>query len=423
MESATLDFVAYAKSLAQAILVELPTLRAQATDGPMRREALARIFRQAHSLKGMAQAAGQARAATLAHELETALANLKTGQYMFDDTTLAMLAERLDAISLSLQAGETPFVDLPATRPLTFSPKPARRQAIKLPAGLTNTLTEAEARHLREALGEGLSACSLTISLPLFSFDESLRALYATLADAGEVIATHPLEAEEATATIGFRLLVATRASHERLNALVEPYGPFTVEKIAPLLPARRLLQALAQAGGRAAEENGKLLTFVLEDGAVWLSGEVNEGLFAALLHLVRNAVGHGCEPPAERRAAGKPVEASILLRAQEENGQLLFSVSDDGRGIAPEYLAGAQRLDAETDDATPPGLIFRPGFSTSAEVTHLSGRGVGLDIVLQTVTALGGSLTVRSEVGRGTTFTLYLPLRDYPTFVPFRGS
>ena len=413
MESATLDFVAYAKSLAQAISVELHTLRAPATTGPTRREALARIFRQAHSLKGMAQAAGQERAATLAHELETALANLKTGQYILADATLDLLAERVDAISLSLQAGEMPFADLPANRPLTFRPKPTR-QAITLPAALTNTLTEAENRHLREALGEGLSACSLTISLPLFSFDESLRALHATLTDAGEVIATHPLEPEEATATIRFRLLVATRASHEQLNALVEPFGPFTMEKITPLLPARRLLQALAQAGGRAAEENGKLLTFVLEDGAVWLSGQVNEILFAALLHLVRNAVGHGCEPPAERRAAGKPVEASILLRAQEENGQLLFSVSDDGRGIAPEYLAAPQRPDANTDEATPPGLIFQPGFSTSAGVSRLSGRGLGLDIVLQTVTALSGNLTVKSEVGRGTTFTLYLPLERF---------
>jgi two-component system chemotaxis sensor kinase CheA len=143
------------------------------------------------------------------------------------------------------------------------------------------------------------------------------------------------------------------------------------------------------------------------------------EQLDEPLLHLVRNALDHGLEMPAERKAAGKPEEGIVTLSARHRGNQIIVEISDDGAGIDPEKL---RKKALEKSLATPEeletmdgkqvlDLIFRPGFSTAARVTDLSGRGVGMDVVRATIHKLSGSIEISSEPGRGTTFTLKLPL------------
>jgi two-component system chemotaxis sensor kinase CheA len=145
----------------------------------------------------------------------------------------------------------------------------------------------------------------------------------------------------------------------------------------------------------------------------------VIEQIRAPLTHLLRNAIDHGLEAPAEREQAGKPPEGTISLSATQQGDTLLIEVRDDGAGIDPETIRAlaVQRgvLSQEAADATNAAealrLIFRAGFSTRDEVTDLSGRGVGLDVVRDAVERLRGSVEVESVLGDGTRFTLQLPL------------
>lgn len=141
--------------------------------------------------------------------------------------------------------------------------------------------------------------------------------------------------------------------------------------------------------------------------------------LVEPLLHLVRNALDHGIEPPAARLAAGKPARATLAVRARQHGNALFVEVADDGRGLDRERIrqkAAAQGLVSESEAATLSEreldhLIFLPGFSTAAEVTEVSGRGVGMDAVKTRVQQLGGQVEVNSRNGRGACFTLRLPL------------
>ena len=135
------------------------------------------------------------------------------------------------------------------------------------------------------------------------------------------------------------------------------------------------------------------------------------------LVHLLTNAIIHGIEPPEERVALGKPAEAVIALRAVQRSDRVLLTVSDDGRGLDPERIlikARALGLAPASDNpsrAEVLALAFLPGLSTAERVSTLSGRGVGLDVVAGSIRSLGGQVAVTSEPGRGTTFTLRLPL------------
>jgi two-component system chemotaxis sensor kinase CheA len=147
---------------------------------------------------------------------------------------------------------------------------------------------------------------------------------------------------------------------------------------------------------------------------------EIDKGLIEKLadplMHLVRNAIDHGLEPAAERAALGKPAAGQVVVRARHEGGRVALSVSDDGGGldrdaiVAKARAAGIAVDDSAPDEAIWP-LIFRPGLSTAAAVTEVSGRGVGMDVVQRNVHALGGTIDIASIAGRGTTFTLRLPL------------
>jgi len=141
------------------------------------------------------------------------------------------------------------------------------------------------------------------------------------------------------------------------------------------------------------------------------------ERLADPLMHIVRNAIDHGIEPAAERIAAGKPAKASLRLNAMHESGSVLVEVMDDGRGMDRTRIlekAIAQGLttpEAELSDAEIYRFVFEPGFSTAEQVTELSGRGVGMDVVKRNIDALQGEVAIDTEPGRGTVVRIRLPL------------
>ena len=162
----------------------------------------------------------------------------------------------------------------------------------------------------------------------------------------------------------------------------------------------------------------GKRIRFDMEGEEIELDRSILDEIGDPLLHLIRNAADHGIESPERRGAAGKPAEGRILLSASRERNSVLLRVSDDGRGIDRAAILAKARRDGLADASVESlsddlllRVLARPGFSTAETVSGVSGRGVGVDVAMTRVRALGGTLEVRSEVGKGTTFAIRVPL------------
>ena len=184
------------------------------------------------------------------------------------------------------------------------------------------------------------------------------------------------------------------------------------------VLPLRHVFQRFPRLVRDLSEALGKPARLVSEGEATEADKLVVEGLYEPLLHILRNALDHGIEPPGERARLGKPEVATITLRAARDGDTVLVAVQDDGGGLdtarirhvaAERGIATAEVL-AALPDKEVEALIFEPGFSTAQAVTGVSGRGVGMDVVLANITRLGGQAAISSVPGQGTTVTLTLP-------------
>ncbi len=197
------------------------------------------------------------------------------------------------------------------------------------------------------------------------------------------------------------------------------------------LVPLRSAVEGLSRVVRDVSQEGDKRVALETQGTEVKLDRSIIDRLRDPLVHLVRNAVDHGIEPPGDREAAGKSPEGRITVRAERDRDRIEIAVSDDGRGIDPGEVREAAIdqgiLSAEEahdlDRTSLFGLLFRPGFTTTTEVTSVSGRGVGMDVVDRVVTDLDGEVTVESTPGEGTTVTLRLPVRVAVTEVLFVES
>jgi two-component system chemotaxis sensor kinase CheA len=181
--------------------------------------------------------------------------------------------------------------------------------------------------------------------------------------------------------------------------------------------PVRPIFQRMSRVVREVADMTGKSVRLVTEGEGCEVDKTVIERLADPLTHMIRNAIDHGLEKPEDRLAAGKPEQGIVRMTAAHRSGRVIIEVSDDGAGINRARVreiavkkglveANAQLSDSEIDD-----LIFHPGFSTASSISDVSGRGVGMDVVKRSIQALGGRISITSRPGRGTVFTLSLPL------------
>lgn len=185
------------------------------------------------------------------------------------------------------------------------------------------------------------------------------------------------------------------------------------------MLPVSEVLDRFPRLVRDVARKLGKRVSLVIEGEDTAADKNIIEVLGDPLLHIIRNALDHGIELPDDRIAAGKAPEATVLIRAFQESDQVIIEVKDDGRGIDPDKIRKAAvakgLIDAEQaermSDQQAVNLVFLPGFSTAAQVSDLSGRGVGMDVVVTTVERTGGTVSLTSVKGEGTTARLSLPL------------
>lgn len=263
---------------------------------------------------------------------------------------------------------------------------------------------------LEHSLTDGARLFQIDASFDVADFDREFQRLKETLCRTGEVLSTSPRMDAERPGKVNFRILYArkvadaqalpelaniaviaveemspaamTRESSNDITASLEPaFAKFSAELVnLPAIPVGSVLQQALQAGRAAALATGKDVEFEVRGS----DRELNEALCEPLIHLVRNAVDHGIE-----------TRGRVLIETVRHDDHITITVTDDGRGIDPSLLE----------------QIFKPGFSTAAEVSDISGRGVGLDAVKTSVESLGGSITVRSQPGHGSTFEINLPL------------
>ena len=183
------------------------------------------------------------------------------------------------------------------------------------------------------------------------------------------------------------------------------------------LVPIGEVFERMRFALREVARDAGKSVSLELQGQDTEIDKLVVDRMLEPLLHLVRNAVGHGIEAPDERRARGKPAEGRISLRARAEGDRIVLEVEDDGSGIDPERVAERARhvgLIAQSQELGPSDLLdvlCEPGFSTRASADMTSGRGVGMAVVRAAVRGLGGELSLHSAPGEGTRYVIELPL------------
>ena len=182
------------------------------------------------------------------------------------------------------------------------------------------------------------------------------------------------------------------------------------------MVPFERLVPRLRRIVRQIGRERNKEVTFQAFDAEGELDRNVLERMVPPLEHMLRNAVDHGIESAGEREAAGKPRKGKITLRLSREGGDIVLEIADDGRGVDVDKVRekaiqqGLMPEDANLSDQDIVQFIMAPGFSTAQTVTQISGRGVGMDVVDSEVKMLGGEISIDSQTGKGTTFTVRLP-------------
>jgi two-component system chemotaxis sensor kinase CheA len=181
--------------------------------------------------------------------------------------------------------------------------------------------------------------------------------------------------------------------------------------------PVKSVFQRMPRLVREVAEMTGKKVKLVTSGEDTEVDKTVVERLAEPITHMLRNAIDHGLESPEEREAAGKPAEGTVRMAALHRSGRIVIEIADDGKGINRSKVRGIAESrglitpDQVLSDEEVDNLIFLPGFSTADTVTDVSGRGVGMDVVRRSIQALGGRISISSVPGKGSTFTLSLPL------------
>ncbi|KQW73300.1 chemotaxis protein CheA [Phenylobacterium sp. Root77] len=181
--------------------------------------------------------------------------------------------------------------------------------------------------------------------------------------------------------------------------------------------PVKSVFQRMPRLVREVADMVGKRVKLVMEGEGTEVDKTVIERLTDPITHMLRNAIDHGLETPEGRAEAGKPAEGVVHMRALHRGGRIVIEIQDDGRGINRQRVRGIAvdkgliAEDAVLSDEEVDNLIFLPGFSTAETISDISGRGVGMDVVRRSIQALGGRISISSEPGKGSKFTMSLPL------------
>ncbi len=413
MDEMLREFVGESIDLLDEAAIDLVTWEQDPADGA----ALDRMFRAIHTIKGSSSFFELARITALAHATEAMLDALRARRGAPDPEDVAIVLDavaRLDQLvrDLGEQGCEPPGEDKDLLALLEDQMRgagaPRHRPAAPQPeapsAPDVDTATEAPPPAADTA---SRSASWRSVRVPLDLLDRLMNSVSDLILTRNCIFAQ--LHADDRQH--------AASPEVERFNAQL-----FAVRAMVAgmrMMPLRQIFTPLTRLVRQVAGELGKQVHFAGLGGDVEIDREVGEALRDPLVHLLRNAIDHGIEPPHERAAAGKPPAATIRVHARRANNRIVITIADDGRGVDVERVvqraverrvvtaAAAALMDADAQAA----LIFQPGLSTAAHTTTISGRGVGMDLVRANIERIGGSVTLANAPGAGLTVTIDVPM------------
>lgn len=366
-------------------------------EGGLDPETRSGLMRTLHTLKGNAGMLGLGAIRDYVHVLENVL---KAGPERWPATMLERVFEGAAALRRAIDAAATDDQE-PAFQALTN----ARHRLEELDSAAPS----AEEPAARAPESEPGATATDLLRVPFHKLDALLNEVGELLGET-DALAAALREARDVTP--------AVRSARERAEAL-RRRGDRLRETVMSLrlVPLGRVLGRFPALVRRVAREQGKEARLVVEGEGTEVDKSTADALAEPLLHLVRNAIDHGLEPPDVRERLGKPRHGTIHVRAWQEGDRIRLDVQDDGAGLALDAIraraeeAGIVEPDARLGDQEAIALIFRPGFSTRTEVSTVSGRGVGLDVVSRSIRALRGDVTVERVPAGGTRFRMELPL------------
>jgi two-component system chemotaxis sensor kinase CheA len=529
-DAARREFVSEAEEIIETLSGDVAGFETGLKAGAVKPAVVNKIFREVHSLKGLAGMLGFEKVSTLSHDLEDLLDRLRLGKIppshglvniLFE--SIELLTQLIASISRQGEEGEVDVVPLTSQIHTLAMQKAEAAEDVSLDwldldESTRKSFTEYEEHRLLENLRQQNAIYGVTVGFAFDVFDAELKKVMDALNEEGEVISTLPSSGEAEPGKIFFRLIFASNLPRDKVEALAAPFGggvqpllkrtfgpptppappppvpeagedlgaegvdlksisstvrvdiqkldavmnivgelvlsktallrlsrqaasehgatPLAFElvkaartldrKVAALqasiidvrmVPIGQIFNKLSRAARKISARNRKKIDLRFSGGDTELDKVMIEEITNPFLHLIRNAIDHGVESPEGRRAKGKPEEGVVELKAYQKGNSVVVEISDDGGGIRPERIReaavqqGIIAPDAELTFDECINLIFKPGFSSARMVSDISGRGVGLDVVKANIMRLKGSIQVHSEVGRGTTFEIVLPI------------
>jgi two-component system, chemotaxis family, sensor kinase CheA len=426
---------------------------------------LASIFRTVHTIKGNSGFFGFSKLGALAHSGEHLLGRLRDGKLSLDDHITGTLYSMVDAVRSILESIETTGTEgdqdyrelsqrlaaaseeiaagdrMPVERPeveeqagIPAAPQTERAAASvpappasgantpPPPAATATDETDTPPRPTEPFSGQAQAPVTEPVAGPSPAATTQIPTVESTVRVDVELLASMlDLVGELVLARNELRSIEteepAVQAVSQRINAVTNALQETAVK--TRMQPVEHVFSRFPRTVRDLAKACGKEVLFSVDGADTELDRTLIESIRDPLTHLIRNAVDHGIEPPEVRLAAGKPRGGKLSLRAFNESGRVTIEVTDDGGGIDSERVrekAIARGLVSAADAAVLPDeqvlqFIFEPGFSTAREVTSVSGRGVGMDVVRTNIEAIGGMVDIQSHRGLGTTVRVHVPL------------
>lgn len=399
----------------------LVTLESETRD----EEVVHAVFRAAHTLKGNAACVGFDSVASIAHAMEDLLDGVRKNELEPSARMISLLLQGSDAIKLTIPHAVAGVIEVPPQiqslledmRDLGIDERGGRLEGsvfaaspIVIPTTRLPEAEEASVAARRSAAAEPLPRPAGTARRLRVDLDRLDRLLNLT-GELGIARGRMASLVRDIEGDVRDRFVEAMEESDRILASLQEEVSGIRMVAVGVTFqPHKRTVRDLSAA-------TGKRVNLALEGEEVEIDASMVEQIKDPLTHMIRNAIDHGIESPAGRAAAGKPADATITLRAFRDGGGIVIQVRDDGAGFdRTRILARARErgMIGDNEVLTPKAvcsLVFTPGFTTATSVTELSGRGVGMDVVMRSVTALRGSIDIDSEEGRGSTISIRLPL------------
>lgn len=416
------------------------------------------IFRSFHTIKGAAGFLELHPVSVLAHESETLLDLARKGSLVIQGRAADLIFASIDGLRRLLKAAEEGLksgeeidgapivtglvVDLKAliANPDSASePLPARVGDILVDMGATTQSAIDQALSKKsspdELIGETLIKQGVvdpkTVAHALRDQRMAQRDSAASPLAVKEIVKIDMERLDKLVDTIGELVIAESMVGHDdEFLSIAPPHIAKNVSHLNKitrelqemgmamrLVPVKATFQKLARAVRDLTRKSGKKVELIMTGEDSEVDRSIIENIGDPLMHMIRNAVDHAIEPPDERVAAGKSELGHVWLRAYHRGGNILFEIEDDGRGLDKDRILAKARekglIDAsrELSEREIFNLVLLPGFSTAKQITDVSGRGVGMDVVKKNIDAMRGHLEIESARGKGTKFTMKLPL------------